>query len=395
MSSKSCPNPWAAIYPSCLDDSVPWTISHASAAIIPGAPFTDNAMLETSPSVSATASRITSVCSTANPARPAFPNAKARPFSTVGSPMRRHTPCLNIWATAVASDRPDGSSASIATPSSDWPEPAGRTPTTLTTSSWLFPPQTREVQLDEKWSFVFKKQKNCDPLDPADDHKGDWWDHVAYDPEHKLVLAVVPGARVSESAEEVVVEVKGRLGDHPPELLTSDEHAAYQTAIEMTFSEVVPPVPGGPGRPRLLPRRRLAPGLRYATVHKEREKDRVVSVHRRVVLGSREDVERALKASVCSRTINTSFIERQHATDRGQNARKSRRTYRFSKDWEVHESMTYFTMYRYNFCWPVRTLRERDQDGRWRQRTPAMAAGLADHVWSLKEWLTFPSIQYN
>ena len=79
-----------------------------------------------------------------------------------------------------------------------------------------FFPRTREVQLDEKWSFVAKKQKNCDPADPADDHKGDWWDHVAYDPEHRLVLAVVPGARVVESAEEVVGEVKDRLGDRPP-----------------------------------------------------------------------------------------------------------------------------------------------------------------------------------
>ena len=68
----------------------------------------------------------------------------------------------------------------------------------LMTSSWLFPPATREVQFDEKWSFVAKKQKNCDPANPADDNKGDWWDHVAYDPEHKLVLAVVPGARVTE-----------------------------------------------------------------------------------------------------------------------------------------------------------------------------------------------------
>ena len=135
------------------------------------------------------------------------------------------------------------------------------------------------------------------------------------------------------------------------------------------------------------------PGLRYATVRKEREKGRVVAVHRQVVLGRPEDVERVLKASVCSRTINTSFVERQHATDRGRNARKSRRTYRFSKDWRVHESMTYFTMYRYNFCWPVRTLRERGRDGRWQKRTPAMAAGLADHVWSLKEWLRFPAIQ--
>ena len=266
-------------------------------------------------------------------------------------------------------------------------------PTTLTTSSWLFPPRTREVQLDEKWSFVAKKQKNCDPTDPADDHKGDWWDHVALDPEHKLILAVVPGARVTESAEEVVAEVKDRLGDRPPALVTSDEHAPYEAAIATAFSEVVPSVPTGPGRRPLWPERRLDPGLAYATVHKERENDRVVAVDRRVVLGSQEAVDQALKDSACSRTINTSFVERQHATDRGQNARKARRTYRYSKDWRVHEAMTYFTLYRYNFCWVVRTLRVKGEDGRWRRRTPAMAAGLADHVWSLKEWLSFPAVQ--
>jgi hypothetical protein len=266
-------------------------------------------------------------------------------------------------------------------------------PTTLTTSSWLFPPRTREVQLDEKHAFVAKKQKNCDPLNPDDDHKGDWWDHVAYDPEHKLVLAVVPGARVAESVEEVVAEVQDRLDEQPPELMTSDEYAAYETVIATTFSEVVPQAPSGPGRRPLLPERRPDPKLTYATVHKEREKDRVVAVHRKVVLGSQEAVDQALKASVCSRTINTSFVERQHATDRGRNARKARTTYKFSKDWQVHEAMTYFTMYSYNFCWAVRTLRQRRADGRWQRRTPAMAAGLADHEWSLREWLTFPAVQ--
>jgi hypothetical protein len=268
-------------------------------------------------------------------------------------------------------------------------------PTTLTRSSWLFPPRTREVQLDEKWSFVAKNEKNCDPANPADDHKGDWWDHVAFDPEHKLVLAVVPGARVAESAAEVVQGVRARLDGQPPELFTSDEHAPYETAIRATFSEAVPQPQGRPGRPRVLPQRRPVPGLRYATVRKQRAKGRVVSVDRRVVVGCLEDVEQVLKDSVCSRTINTSFVERQHATDRGRNARKSRRTYRFSKDWEVHESMTYFTMYRYNFCWSVRTLRQRREDGGWQPRTPAMAAGLADHVWSLDEWLRFPAVQWN
>jgi len=90
--------------------------------------------------------------------------------------------------------------------------------------------------------------------------------------------------------------------------------------------------------------------------------------------------------------INTSFIERQNATDRHHNARKSRKTYRFSKDWRYHEAATYFTMYSYNFCWQVRTLRESIDEGRWIKRTPAMAAGLADHVWPMSEWVSRPVI---
>jgi IS1 family transposase len=247
------------------------------------------------------------------------------------------------------------------------------------------------------WSFVAKKQKNCDPARAEDDHKGDWWDHVAYDPEHKLVLAVVPGARVTESVVEVVTEVKDRLDEQPPALSTSDEYPVYETGIAEVFSQpvVAPRAPGGPGRRPVLPARRLDPAVTYATVHKERKNNRVVAVHRTVVLGSPQAVDAALQASVCSRTINTSFVERHHGTARGQNARQSRRTYRFSKDWEVHETMSYFTRYRYNFCWPVRTLRVRDAKGRWQKRTPAMSAGLADHVWSLAEWLSFPAVQRN
>jgi hypothetical protein len=120
-----------------------------------------------------------------------------------------------------------------------------------------------------------------------------------------------------------------------------------------------------------------------------------VAVDRTVVLGSQEAVDCVLKASACSRTINTSFVEHQDATARGQNARQSRRTYRFSKDWEIHEAMSYFTRDRYYFCWPVRTLRAHDAEGGWQQRTPAMSAGLADHIWSMHKWLTFPVVQGN
>lgn len=266
-------------------------------------------------------------------------------------------------------------------------------PARPTRNSWLFPPRTREVQFDEKWAFVAKKQKNCDPLDPTDDHKGDWWDHVAYDPEHRLILAVVPGARSIENVEEVVAAVKGRTNGASAQLMTSDEYPAYTSAIEAAFGAPVAGPTAGPGRRPILPQRRLPEGLTYATVHKERENDRVVAIERRLIFGTERRLEEALDGSSVSRTVNTSFVERQHGTDRGQNARKVRKTYRFSKDWRVHEAMTYFTLYRYNFCWVVRTLRQRDAYGRWQGRTPAMAAGLADHVWSLREWVSFPAVQ--
>jgi hypothetical protein len=164
--------------------------------------------------------------------------------------------------------------------------------------------------------------------------------------------------------------------------VTSDEYAAYHAALLAVFGrEEVPPRTGGPGRPR-GPRVVPPEGMAYGTVHKTRERGRVVKVEQRAIFGD-----------VAEGGISTSYLERQNATDRHRNARKGRRTYRFSKDWEAHEALTAFTMYSYNFCWPVRTLRQRGPDQRWQQRTPAMAAGLADHVWSLEEWITLPAVQ--
>ena len=132
-------------------------------------------------------------------------------------------------------------------------------------------------------------------------------------------------------------------------------------------------------------------GLAYAVVEKTRAKGRVVAIATRVVFGTMAAVMAALGMSGASRAINTSFVERQNATDRHRNARKARKTYRFSKDWRSHEAVTYLTLYAYNFCWPVRTLRARGPDGSWQARTPAMAAGLSDHVWTTEEWITYPA----
>jgi IS1 family transposase len=239
------------------------------------------------------------------------------------------------------------------------------------------------VQLDEKWAFVGKKPKTCDPADEADGLRGDVWDHVALDPDSRLVLEAMVGPRTGDMAELLLEGVRGRLGGRVPELVTSDEYPAYREALLSVFGErQTPPRTGRPGRP---PGPRLGPpdGMCYATMHKTRGQGRVTAVEARVLWGELGAGER----------VSTSYLERHNATDRHRNARKGRKTYRFSKDWEVHEAMTHFTMFSYNFCWPVRTLRVRDERGRWQQRTPAMVAGLTDHVWSLTDWLSYPGVQ--
>jgi IS1 family transposase len=258
-------------------------------------------------------------------------------------------------------------------------------------NSWLFPPQTREVQFDEKWAFVGKKEKHCDPENPDDAHQGENWDHVALDPEHRLVVSVVPGKRTEDKVHRLVQDFKARTGGRIMNLMTSDEYSAYKTAIFDAYAvEKLVRRTGRPGRPK-KPRKVLPKQLKYATVHKERQNGRVVKVETRVVFGTRTAIVAALVLSLVSSKVNTVFVERQNGTDRNRNRRKVRKTYGFSKDWEVHEAMTYFTMYSYNFCWPVRTLRREVSEDHYEARTPAMAAGLTDHIWTTKEWASYPA----
>jgi IS1 family transposase len=263
-----------------------------------------------------------------------------------------------------------------------------------TTRWWLFPPFTREVQCDEKWAFVAKKQNRCRDEEPADAQRGDNGDHVAYDPEHRLVLTVVPGKRTAANVRLLVADFRRRTGGRILDLITTDDYGPYRQAIGYAYGRPwVPPVRRDPrGRP-VRTYRVPPPELNYAIVQKTRRHGRVVGIERRVVLGEPAAVQAALERSRVSRQINTALLERQHATDRHRNARKRRQSYCFSKDWDVHNAATYFSLYSYNFCWPVRTLRIRGADGHWHPRTPAMAAGLADHVWSLAEWVTFPAAQ--
>jgi hypothetical protein len=184
--------------------------------------------------------------------------------------------------------------------------------------------------------------------------------------------------------------VQTRTGNRTDLLITSDEHAPYKTAIKEVYG-VDTPVPRKPGRGRPPnPRKVLPEDLCYATEKKTRKNGRVVKVVRSVIFGTIALLTEYLSQSSVSTTVNTSFVERHNGTDRGQNARKARATYCFSKEMDIHDAVTYFVSYSYNFCWPVRTLRDRARHGS-APCTPAMSARLADHVWSLEEWVTLPA----
>ena len=238
-----------------------------------------------------------------------------------------------------------------------------------------------------------KKEKHCDPADPGDDLRGDCWDYIALDPEHRLVVSAVLGRRTADHARLLVEDFHRRTQGRRMDLMTSDENPAYAEAILETYGQEVRPRRKGRRGRRPAPRKRPPAGLTYATVHKTREKNRVVGVERRVIFGTAAAVAAALAGSSAGAEVNTAFVERHNGTDRNRNARKVRKTYCFSKDWEVHEAVSYLTLYSYNFCWPVRTLRRGSRRKGYRQRTPAMAAGLTDHIWSLEEWLSYPGVQ--
>ena len=206
-----------------------------------------------------------------------------------------------------------------------------------------------------------------------------------------MLLALVPGKRDGATCERLIRQVHDRTGRRTDLLITSDEHAPYETSIHEVYGVEQPrPRRPGPGRPP-KPVKVVPADLCYATVRKRRETGRVVEVVQTVVFGTLCLLESLLGRSTASTTISTSFVERNNGTDRHQNARKRRKTHAFSNDLSLHRAASYFIGYSYNFCWAVRTLRSRLPGGPWQARTPAMVAGLSDHVWTIEEWVTYPA----
>ena len=209
------------------------------------------------------------------------------------------------------------------------------------------------------------------------------------DAQTKLAVSLVIGPRTQANADTLWRDFAARTEGALPDLITTDEYRVYAGAILSAYG--IPkafPRTGKPGRPR-KPQLVAPQKLVYAMVHKLRRKGRVVQVTIRRVFGTAWQVAQALARSTVSVHVNTSFVERFNATVRQHNSRKARKVYTFSKAFAQHHAMSWFAVSYYNFCRPH--LGRRIQgEGHWYARTPAMAAGLSDHVWSLQKLMRYP-----
>lgn len=216
------------------------------------------------------------------------------------------------------------------------------------------------------------------------------------DPETKLIVSLVVGRRNADTVVQVFTDFYERTDGYLPEVIMTDGYGVYEPVIIATYgvwrAEVELTAEQDARYDRhAMPQFYFPVEISYARVVKVRQGGRVVTVEPEVLLGSEEQLEAALAGSG-SETINTSFVERFFGTQRQFNARKKRKAYTFSKELSFHEACTWLVVLWYNFGWCVRTLRQKvqEQPPRYRHRTPAMAAGLADHPWSMHELLCYP-----
>lgn len=243
----------------------------------------------------------------------------------------------------------------------------------------------RALQFDEKWAYTGKKQRHLTEQDDPT-KAGDHWDLNSLDPQTKLLVSFVPGPRTPETLQQLVADTASRLSlDAPQPAIFTDGESAYPKIILRTFGHSYPaPRPSRKGRPP-APILRVPHDLVYAQVFKTRRNGRVVKVEIRPIFGKGK-LPGVVQTLGWNRA-NTSAIERFNLTDRCRNRRKGRKTLAFSKRTEAHDWMSWISAVRYNFVHPHRSLRQRAPDGRWEVRTPAMAAGLADHPYSTLELL--------
>jgi IS1 family transposase len=207
----------------------------------------------------------------------------------------------------------------------------------------------KRLQADEIWAFIGSKEKNTSAEKKAEGW-GDVWTWIAMDADTKLIPCWYIGTRDSSAAYHFMHDLADRLAHRVQ--LTTDGHKPYLTAVADAFGN----------------------DIDYATLTK--------------IYGEGPKTEARYSPAQCMGTraavitgkpesghVSTSFIERQNLTIRMSNRRFTRLTNAFSKKVENHEHSVALHFMQYNFCRIHQTLRV----------TPAMEAGIADHVWSLEE----------
>jgi IS1 family transposase len=223
------------------------------------------------------------------------------------------------------------------------------------------------------------------------------WVWTAMDPTSKVLVVVDVGCRTLAMAQRVVHQVTQVLAPGCVPLLLTDGLKDYATALLTHFGQWMQPERRQAKGPMPKPRWMPLPTLLYAQVVKSYRRRRLVGVKHRVVCGTQRAIEQVLAA--CGWTINTSFVERLNLDLRQRVAAIGRRVNTLCQgEAGLRDQLALFQVY-HNFVLPHASLRQAcaapmAPNGRGlaplgRRCTPAMAAGVTDHVWSLTEVLLY------
>ena len=209
--------------------------------------------------------------------------------------------------------------------------------------------QCKRIQVDEIWSFCRAKAKNVQEEHRNEFGWGDVWTWTAIDADSKLVPSWLIGNRSAVCASEFIADLKARLANRVQ--LTSDGHRPYLQAVEAAFGDDVD---------YAMLQKIYGP----ASEQHRYSPPQCVGIRRDMVIGNPD-----------SDHVSTSYVERQNLTMRMSMRRLTRLTNGFSKKIENHMAATAIYFMHYNFARIHKSLRV----------TPAMAAGVSDHVWSFEE----------
>jgi hypothetical protein len=205
-----------------------------------------------------------------------------------------------------------------------------------------------------------------------------------------LLLFHHEGKRSTEDAIELFNGVeKMRNASSPIPVFISDDWDAFGEGLINVYGKMELPQYKGIGR-KPLPKLVLLDDLKYVKVLKKKVKNCVVETIKSIIFGDPEEIFEMLGAD-SDGSIGTSYVERINLTIRTSLVRFVRKTMNFSKKMRMHTKAFDLFQAWYNFIKPHDSLKLRIDSGnrKWFKRTPAMAEGVTDHIWSLKELLTF------